>query len=198
MRKLGFVLFGLVGVTVGVSCSATDNGSGNFGGSSGSSASGSGASGGFIVGGTNGVGGSAGGLGLDGGCAQASGNAENLPAVILVVLDISGSMDQDAPGGGTKMVVTRDALRAALPLLPDSTALGTYYYPGPGMNPLGQPCVPPQLAVPVQLLTQPQRQAIDSSLAGITAGGNTPTHDASWSGLSSSTRFSCPATSSFC
>jgi hypothetical protein len=63
-------------------------------------------------------------------CTGWSAEGENLPAVLQLVVDVSGSMDDDAPGSNqSKWEVTRDALSEAIESLPASVAAGVLYYP---------------------------------------------------------------------
>ena len=84
---------------------------------------------------------------------------ENLPAVLQLVVDVSQSMEDEAPGGGNqnKWQVTRDALREALDTLPASTAAGVLYYPNQNVELDTEPrdidaCVNVDAMIPIDLL----------------------------------------------
>jgi hypothetical protein len=114
------------------------------------------------------------------GCAELTAGTEVLPAVLQLLVDTSGSMNDEAPGGSrSKWDVTRDALLAAVERIPAEAALGVSFYPNVAQN--AQPCYDPQTAVPIGLLGAPssgQRQAITRAFEGVLPQGGTPTHDA--------------------
>ena len=63
-------------------------------------------------------------------CAGESAGAELAPSVLQLLVDTSGSMDQNAPGGrGTKWEVTRSAVLTAVDGMPATTTLGVVFYP---------------------------------------------------------------------
>lgn len=205
MLKLGrlLVLAGSLSAFV-LACGSDD---GEDGGISSGAANGSGASssGGSINVGGNGTGASTGNGSNDGGivpltpaqieaieesaCAGWTTEGENLPAVLFMVVDVSGSMDQDAPGSNeSKWSITHDALSGALDNLPGSTAVGVLYYPNTGFE-TGESdeprevseCVGTDELVSIDLLgaqDSAHRDALQSSLDGADTGGGTPTHDA--------------------
>jgi hypothetical protein len=128
-------------------------------------------------------------------CAGQTARTEPLPAVLMLVVDTSGSMDSNAPGGGgSKWEVTREALRAALGNLPASTGAGVLYYPNMNTQPsdpdggLSNPprpvtaCVRTDAMIPIDLLGAPgsaHRMRLTSSLDNINGPrGGTPTDDA--------------------
>ncbi len=114
-------------------------------------------------------------------CQSVAAAAEYVPPVVQLVLDISGSMADDAAGGGgSKWTVTRKALNAAIngpSGLPDVAAVGIGYFPGP-MGQGGGPCFAEQVGVALAQLDANQRQAVTTSLASAVPSGPTPTHDA--------------------
>ncbi|MGH3994127.1 MAG: substrate-binding domain-containing protein, partial [Pseudonocardiaceae bacterium] len=55
-------------------------------------------------------------------------SAVNLQARLLVLMDISGSMDADAGGGKTRIELARDAATTALALYPDNTDVGLWAF----------------------------------------------------------------------
>ena len=80
--------------------------------------------------GASGAGGGSVGELRDAACAGWASEPELLPAVLMLVVDVSGSMESQAPGGGgSKWAITRDALSEAMNALPASTAVGIIYYP---------------------------------------------------------------------
>jgi hypothetical protein len=113
--------------------------------------------------------------------------------VIELVVDTSGSMDQQAPGGGSKWAGTRDALKAAMDSLPGSTGVGVLYFPSMNTT-ASQPnanetdparpataCVNTKTEIAIDLLGQAgsaHRAAISSSLDAAQPAGGTPTDDA--------------------
>jgi hypothetical protein len=120
-------------------------------------------------------------------CAGWMGEGENLPAVLQLVVDVSGSMEQDAPGGGgSKWDVTREALRDAIETLPASAAVGVLYYPNrdTGLELDPRPvtaCVEVDEMVPIDLLGAQgsgHRDDLDQSLDDANTGSYTPSHDA--------------------
>src|SRR5262245_7935424 len=64
------------------------------------------------------------------GCVGQTAGTEAVPAVLQLVVDTSGSMDQDAPGSrDSKWVITRQALLGAIDEMPANTSLGVVFYP---------------------------------------------------------------------
>jgi hypothetical protein len=121
----------------------------------------------------------------DGACAGWSTEGEPLPSVLMLVVDVSGSMDEAAPGGGgrSKWDVTQDALRQAIDDLPNSTSLGVLYYPNgptPASNTPGDAsrCVNTNAMVDIALLTPTHRNRVRQSLDAAVIRNYTPTHDA--------------------
>jgi hypothetical protein len=124
-------------------------------------------------------------------CTGWSAEGENVPATLQLVVDVSWSMTEDAPGTDpqnpeSKWDVTHDALREAVQDLPASVAVGVLYYPNRevGLSPTTQPidaCVNVDEMVPIRQLGEAdsqQRNAILRSLDGAQTAGYTPTHDA--------------------
>jgi hypothetical protein len=121
-------------------------------------------------------------------CTGWAAEGENLPAVLQLVVDVSQSMEEDAPGGGNqnKWDVTREALRDALDSLPASTAAGVLYYPNRSVELDNEPrdiqeCVDVEEMIPIAELGAQgsnQRDALDRSLDDAQTNGYTPTHDA--------------------
>jgi hypothetical protein len=182
---------------MGVAC-GSDDGDGNPGDGSGNggsaNAAGSGNGSGNGGDGGNGASGSLPDGGVDAlrdaSCAGWNAEPENLPAVIQLVVDVSGSMNREAPGGNgdTKWEVTREALRVAMEDLPATTSVGVLYYPnmatdaGTTERPVSE-CVNVDEIVPIAQLGSAgsaQRELIDQSLdqAEANSQAGTPTHDA--------------------
>lgn len=122
---------------------------------------------------------------LDAACTDVRSEGENLPAVLELVVDVSLSMDQDAPGasGDSKWDVTREALRSAVEGLPDTMSVGVLYYPNQMVQVSNQPrdpsaCVNIDAGIPIAPLDAEQRALIDDSLDEAQLSGYTPTHDA--------------------
>jgi hypothetical protein len=129
-------------------------------------------------------------------CTGWSAEGENLPAVLQLVVDVSGSMDDPAPGGNrrSKWQVTRDALSDAIDTLPASVSAGVLYYPNrdTGSSTTARPvnaCVNVDEMVPIAILGNngsAQRGALQSSLDDANTDSYTPTHDAYHHALKSS------------
>jgi hypothetical protein len=128
-------------------------------------------------------------------CAGQTARTEPLPAVMMLVVDTSGSMGDAAPGGGgSKWRVTHDALRTAIDALPASTGVGVLYFPNmntqastPNGNSSDPPrplsaCVDTSGMVPIDLLGgpgAPHRTQVENSLDSVNGPqGGTPTDDA--------------------
>jgi hypothetical protein len=127
-------------------------------------------------------------------CAGESAGTEAEPAVIQLIVDVSGSMDQNAPSSNrSRWEITRDALAHAVDNLPGTTGLGVLYYPNMGTTrsqPTGtdsdpersvEACVNTDALIPVNLLGPPgssHRQALATSLDDASPAGGTPTYDA--------------------
>jgi len=182
LRYVGAVFTSLAVLSVG--CGGSDDDAG-FGGNG----QGAGGSGGIIgVGGNSGSGtGSVDDL-RKSSCAGWSAEPEAVPAVLMLVVDVSGSMQSTAPGGSqSKWVITRDALQAAIESLPASTAVGIIYYPNLGNTGVGtaprptDACVNIGAMIPIDQLGaagSAHRTRIAQSLQTARTGGGTPTHDA--------------------
>jgi hypothetical protein len=120
-------------------------------------------------------------------CTGWSAEGENVPATLELVVDVSYSMTEQAPGTNqSKWEVTHDALRDAVDALPASVAVGVLYYPNMDVQlsstdrPIDE-CVNVDEMVPIQQLGEAdsqQRIAIQRSLDDARTAGYTPTHDA--------------------
>jgi len=122
-------------------------------------------------------------------CSGVSVEVENVPAVLQLVVDISASMNDPAPGGGgTKWDVTRLARLDAMDLIPGSVAVGLQTYPNLDApistegNPQSNPgCVSESGRVPIAPLGGPssdQRNALAAKISDVQLLMGTPTHDA--------------------
>lgn len=123
----------------------------------------------------------------DAACTGWSAEGENLPATLQLVVDVSLSMEQRAPGSQrSKWAETRDALSEAIESLPASVAVGVLYYPNQSVQPSAAPrpidaCVNVDEIVPIEQLGEgnsAQREALQESLRDARTDGYTPTHDA--------------------
>jgi hypothetical protein len=158
-----------------------------------------------IIGGSSGTGGNGGGVIRkitkdqkmaieENACAGWAYEPEGLPAKLELVIDVSGSMKDPAPGSSaTKWEETRDALLEAIvgvdgPGLGASTAVGLLFYPGKfnsnvSTKPLSSSteCLNIDASVSMAELGgdgAPQRSAIEDALSSVETGQGTPTHDA--------------------
>lgn len=112
--------------------------------------------------------------------------AEVAPAVLQLIVDTSGSMNDDAPGPvpGSKWDVTRSALLAAVDTMPAVTTVGVVFYPdtnGNNGNDTQNACFDRQTDVPLQVLADAgsaHRTLISTAFQGQNPNGGTPTHDA--------------------
>jgi hypothetical protein len=125
-------------------------------------------------------------------CVGQTAGAESAPTVLELIVDTSGSMNEDAPGAvrGSKWEATRRALLQAIDRMPASTAVGVLFYPdldggNNGNNDADDdddgPCFDRELDVPLRLLEptgSQQRQQIRRAFQDQNPRGGTPTHDA--------------------
>jgi hypothetical protein len=125
----------------------------------------------------------------NGACAGWTTEGENLPAVLELVVDISTSMNEDAPGSRreSKWDVTSSALVEALDALSPQTAVGLLFYPNmetPQNNQEMLPdsaCLDADPMIPIELLGadgSQHRQRLTSSInqSGPGNADATPTH----------------------
>jgi von Willebrand factor type A domain-containing protein len=114
------------------------------------------------------------------GCVGQTAGTEAIPAVLQLVVDTSGSMDQDAPGGkDSKWVVTRASLLDAIDELPNSTSVGVVFYPDVPID--ASSCFDSDTDVAIARLDaagSSQRRLIGNAFARQSPDGGTPTHDA--------------------
>ena len=159
-------------------------------GANGSGANGTGATGNGpdLSGSGNGPGGPGGPVTMispDAACATGSGAADAIPAVVEMVIDISGSMNwapgtMEAPGrnGQSKWDITSKALKDAVAKLPSSIAVGINFFPGRTGN--GE-CSATRPSLPIALLgaaNSAQRRAFNAAIDNANPNGGTPTHAA--------------------
>ncbi|MFZ5893490.1 MAG: hypothetical protein ACOY0T_20685 [Myxococcota bacterium] len=126
-------------------------------------------------------------------CAGQSVEGESLPAVLELVIDVSSSMNEQAPGTNqSKWVVTRDALINAIPGpqsgggLGAGIGVGLLFYPNTratiGTSPQNiTACVNTEAIVPPALLgaaNAQQRTRVRNAIQQAVLQQSTPTHDA--------------------
>ena len=128
-----------------------------------------------------GTGGGEGGFNGVRACAGQTAGVESAPAVLQLVVDTSGSMNQDAPGTrNSKWEVTRRAMLEAINEMPGSTSVGVVFYPDVSIDELPR-CFDQRADVPIEALgnaRSSQRQQIQQAFQGQQPDGGTPTHDA--------------------
>lgn len=210
MRRFGVALTALIALgSVGIACSSDTGvedgelrgGSTGKGGTTGKGTggtisttggtgnNGSGGSGSIPIGGSNGVGGSstAGSSTGSGGTMACVGDKatgmKGESAVLLLVVDISFSMTQSAPGDRqSKLDATKDALTATIATLPEGLSIGLMFYPNAPLrnnrNADTYVCFEGEVAVPIAPINAAQRAALTSAVTAVQADGHTPTHDA--------------------
>jgi hypothetical protein len=126
---------------------------------------------------------------------------EPYDVVLMLVVDVSGSMTQSAPGTTiTKWEATRDAIAELVESMPPRTAMGAVYYPNlnPAPLPHDEPTADPSECVNASALVAPdvmdddQRARLSASLDRVYVQGGTPTHTAYQVGLDALTQTSLP------
>jgi hypothetical protein len=135
--------------------------------------------------GTNGPGGPVTMISPDAACATGQGAADAIPAVVEMVIDISGSMNWVAgtmrnPGRNqqSKWDITSSALKDAVAKLPASIAVGINFFPG--RTGRGE-CSSTRPDLPIALLgaaNSQQRRAFNAAIDNAQPNGGTPTHAA--------------------
>jgi hypothetical protein len=114
------------------------------------------------------------------GCVGQTAGAESLPAVLELVVDTSGSMEQDSPGSRqSKWNVTRAALLGAIVDMPAEASVGVVFYPD--LPIAAGSCFDNQADVPIARLegsSSSQRTRIQTAFQRQSPDGGTPTHDA--------------------
>ncbi len=120
-------------------------------------------------------------------CTGWQGEGESVPAILELVVDVSRSMLDDAPGAGrgtSKWDVTRDALTNAIDSLPNSIAVGLLLYPNVSRRSGSSSdlsCVDTNKMVSIAQLGpsgSAQRNALEDAIDDATIDQYTPTHDA--------------------
>lgn len=115
-------------------------------------------------------------------CVGQSAGTEASPAVLQLVVDTSGSMDQDAPGRGqgSKWQATRAALLDAVEQMPESTSLGLVFYPDVDGDDDDDDdaCFDREIDVTIGRLDTAHRRRVTRALQSQSPEGGTPTHDA--------------------
>ena len=170
------LLFSGVFIAAAVGCSSDESGAGG---------NGAGANGGVLFG--DDPGDDFGLAGTDGSgfdsnltCVGQTAGAESAPAVLQLVVDTSGSMNQGAPGtNDSKWIVTRRALLDAIDEMPGDTSVGVVFYPDGSTGP-GQ-CFDNDADIGIARLDaagSPQRSQIRRAFQNQSPEGGTPTHDA--------------------
>jgi len=120
-------------------------------------------------------------LGGTAACVTDSATADARPAVVQMVVDISGSMDRPPRDGvrESKWEITRDALLASVEGLSDAVAVGVNFYPNVRRG--DDSCIRNQVGVSLGLLGpagSQQRDRFESAMNGASPRGGTPTHAA--------------------
>jgi hypothetical protein len=114
-------------------------------------------------------------------CAGQTAGVESSPAVLQLVVDTSGSMDQGAPGtNDSKWEVTRRAMLEAIGAMPANTSVGVVFYPDVPIEERPR-CFDESADVPIRELgnnRSQQRQQIQRAFQQQSPDGGTPTHDA--------------------
>lgn len=120
-------------------------------------------------------------------CAKGTAAADAIPAVVQMVIDISGSMawgadgEEDPPRGESKWDITSEALNDAVSKLPASVAVGLNFYPNLGFFSGDDECINNEVGLPIALLGEadsPQRRNFNEAINDASPFGGTPTHGA--------------------
>jgi hypothetical protein len=123
--------------------------------------------------------GSSGGSGIAGRAGSGSGGSAGgcaaEPPTLLFLVDTSQSM-KDEVGGLTKMALTAAALQNAFANLPSDVAVGLMLFPHVEIGAV--PCFDASITVPLDVLDEDRRTALDAAIAAAEPSGSTPTHDA--------------------
>lgn len=117
-------------------------------------------------------------------CAKGTAAADAIPAVVQMVVDISGSMEwgadgeENPPDGESKWEITSAALKDAVAKLPASVAVGLNFFPN---NPSRGSCIRNRIDVPIALLgdaNSAQRVRFNDVIDDANPDDGTPTHAA--------------------
>lgn len=113
-------------------------------------------------------------------CIGQEAGAEILPAVLELLIDTSGSMNQEPPRSRrSKWEQTRSALLDAIDLMPQSSAMGLVFYPDQQTE-RGR-CFDREAEIGIRPLGEAgnrQRRRIEDAFLSQAPEGGTPTHDA--------------------
>ncbi len=198
MKKLGSLALGVLVAWVALACGSDEEGKEDeLSSGEGSGGGGTGATGSVLATGSTGTVQDGGSVDLTpeqvtaiqtGSCAGWAGEGEIVPAVLELVVDVSGSMEDAAPGSrSSKWSVTREALLDAIDNLGPATAAGMLLFPNrdnTGESSRARPitdCVRTSALLPIEVLGEAgsaQRDAVQETLDDANTGGGTPTHDA--------------------
>ncbi|MBN1612472.1 MAG: VWA domain-containing protein [Polyangiaceae bacterium] len=127
----------------------------------------------------------------NGSCSDWSATSTALPSSLMLVVDVSSSMNERV-GGRTKWEITREALIAALNSLPATTEVGLLLYPNEQVQRNGGGSQDVSACVNVDAMIAPaalgdgaqgQRQLLIDELQAADLQQGTPTHDAVWAAL---------------
>ncbi len=191
VRRSLFVAIPALAASLAVSCGGGDTSTVNGGDGSGAK-NGNGTAGKINIGtdangnpvGSGGSGSDVMTITRDAACADGTGTADAIPAVVEMVIDISGSMDWGADGNHnpprnmSKWDITKAALTAAVATLPANIAVGINFYPN---NPGRGKCFNNRIDLPIDLLgamNSAQRRAFNTAISRAQPGDGTPTHAA--------------------
>lgn len=110
---------------------------------------------------------------------------EAQPSIIQFVVDISGSMNDvtDSTAGVSKWNVTRNALKDAIRVLPETWGIGIVFYPNMMVDPSdvvrsSSACVDSSNDVALSIATAEHKGALFAALDAVEPTGATPTYDA--------------------
>lgn len=124
-------------------------------------------------------------------CTGWAAEPEGIPAMLMMVVDTSQSMQNNAPGSqASKWSLTAAALHHAVDALPPSMPVGLMFYPNRGLYTATQPqadlraCIDVGSLVPVERLgANDQLDRLHAAIDEAGPGGCTPTHGAYVYGL---------------
>jgi von Willebrand factor type A domain len=187
VRRSFFVAIPALAAALAISCGGSDTSNVTGGDGTGASNTGTGGSINLNTSGNGSLqssGGSVMTIGRDAACADGSGVGDAIPAVVEMVIDISGSMlwgadgNHRPPRGMTKWDITSAALKAAVAKLPASIAVGINFFPN---NPARNSCIRNRIDLPIALLganNSAQRRGFNTAIDNANPSDGTPTHAA--------------------
>ena len=195
VRRSILVAVPALAAALAISCGGSD--SSNVNGGNGTGPNGTGAGGSVNLGNGHlpgtGTGGGVTTITRDAACADGSGVGDAIPAVVEMVIDISGSMlwgadgNHRPPRGMTKWDITNAALKTAVSTLPASIAVGINFFPNNppgtrrGATPTATDCITNRVDLPIALLganNSAQRRAFNTAIDRAMPSDGTPTHAA--------------------